>query len=114
LYVLSTKQLHSDITGVAYPAKTRAEDEAMTPEEQAENLLLCFCWHYPNHHETCPAYFRPIVAAALRENDELIRRFLYEPLPGSALPEKYEKPYTVSQESWNRRLDWLIDAIKKP
>ena len=43
-------------------------------DEQAEVLLDCFCYRhiepFREHHGTCPAYYRPAVAAALRELEE--------------------------------------------
>jgi hypothetical protein len=48
----------------------------MTPQEQAEELLPCFCYRHVeplrNHHETCPAYYREAVAAALQAKDDEI------------------------------------------
>lgn len=46
----------------------------MTPKEEAERLLPCFCFRhiepFRDHHETCPAFYRPAVEAILAERDD--------------------------------------------
>lgn len=52
-------------------------DEA---EKRFSAVLPCFCWrstrgYDSDHHETCPAYYRPVVAQALREEHEWYLEF---------------------------------------
>jgi uncharacterized coiled-coil DUF342 family protein len=52
-------------------------------DKKAAELLPCYCWRSTvspetrEHHGTCPAYFRPAVAAALREaiSDEMVKGY---------------------------------------